>query len=149
MKFRPAILLVSLLLLAWLVAPADAAEGRLGPATLTIPGTKLACFHRHVRRFTGERQPSDCDIAGYEGEDRKSARFTLRGIKWEKWGSFRSLTSLLSDFPKQTGVYRVVAFRRVECQNRQVWYSRAIVLDRRGNIHVLRLPTCKDTGIVP
>jgi hypothetical protein len=129
------------------VASGSAAEGRLGPATPPIPKTKIACFNKQVGRFSGERQPANCEVAGVEGGENHLVKFPLSGIKWEKWGRFRSLTSLLSNFEQRGDVYRVVAFRRVECADRQVWYSRANVLDGRGENHLLRLPVCSDPGI--
>jgi hypothetical protein len=126
---------------------AEAAEGRLGPATFAVHRTEIACFHGRVDRFTGMVQPRNCEIAGYEGRGRKFTRFPLAGIKWESWGRFNSPTSLLSSFFKRRRVYRVVAYRRVECHDHQVWYSRANVLDDRGDVHTLRLPVCDDPEI--
>jgi hypothetical protein len=144
--------LVTLVLLAGLsfaiISPrATAAEGRLGPATLTVPKTRIACFHRQVNRFTPEREPHNCDVAGHEFGGREFVSFQLNGILWEKWGRFRSLASLNSAFRQRHVVYRVVAFRRVECSDGQVWYSRANVVGARGDIHFLRLPVCGQTTV--
>jgi hypothetical protein len=107
-----------------------------------IDRTLIACFDRKDGRSTPEVEPSRCDIKGHEGEAQRPVSFSVHGIRWNKWGRFRSWGVRGVD-TRTRGDVRVIAFRRVSCADGRTWYSAANVVDlRNGNYFVVRLPTC-------
>jgi hypothetical protein len=127
-----------------LICQSSLADGgiRISPTRRRIPGTLIACFHKQSGRYTVEREPARCEIAGYE--KRAFFNFYVERIKWERWGRFRSLTSRGED-PRMKSEVRLIAFRRVRCRDGRVWYSSANVVNlKTGYYHEIALPTCDD-----
>jgi hypothetical protein len=124
------------------ISSADAGS-RIPRDTPTIPGVKIPCYHEESGRFTPAVHPARCQIAGFEGEGRKFVVFPIKWMKWEKWGRFRSITFQARNFRTQSDL-RVIAYRRVECADGQIWYSSVNVVNpRNGFVSVIRLPACR------
>jgi hypothetical protein len=126
-----------------LSGPCSIASGGTGvPGSQRIAGIKISCYHKQSRRFTAEVKPSNCDIAGLEGEQKHFVTFPIHRLSWSEWGDFRSEGSKGEDVSDGSRV-RVIAFRRVRCTDGRTFYSAANVVEPgNGSYSVVRLPTC-------
>jgi hypothetical protein len=140
---------LSLVLSAFLVMialvslmPSMALATRIPGTHGRIPGTVLPCYQKKTHRFAAEIQPSRCELAGTEGQQRKPTKIPIRGINWEFWGTYSSRGS--NGVEVRTGLHvRVFAWRRVECRDGRIWYSSAVVFKpSNSQISVLRLRPC-------
>lgn len=141
-------------LLLGLIASSPGASGhqtRVSVGHPPIPGTKLACDHRKIHRFTAEIHPGRCEVAGIaEGEG--FVRFPIEGewerIEWNHWGGFRSQGNEAVN--RRTGrEVRVIAYRRVRCPDGSTWYSLANMFSLEGSYNaVIRLPVCNDPRLI-
>lgn len=112
-----------------------------------VPKSQIACFHKKIHRFTAEAKPRNCELAGYEGEQNKFVRYPIQNLKWHEWGRYSAEGSrgILSG---QIDV-RVIAYRRVRCNDNRTFYSAANVVEPgNGSYYVVRLPTCDDDALV-
>jgi hypothetical protein len=119
------------------------ATARVGvPGLVRVGNTMIACHHQGSDRFTAEIRPARCDLAGQEGERRKSVSFPIQKLRWSEWGEFRSEGSYGVDTDNGVRV-RLIAFRRVRCPDGRVFYSAVNVVEPgNGSYAVVRLPTC-------
>lgn len=130
-----------------LTALCSLAGARVGvPGLVRVGNARIACFHPESHRFTAEIRPARCDLAGHEGEKRKSVSFPIQKLRWSEWGEFRGQGSY--GVNAGTGVrVRVIAFRRVLCPDGRVFYSAANVVEPGdGSYSVVRLPACDIDG---
>jgi hypothetical protein len=113
----------------------------------------IPCFHEETGRYTAEAQPSHCDIAGRR--NRKAfVEVPVRGMRWSKWGSFRSRGShgkttafSVSHRPDGTGV-RVIAYRRVACGDGRTSYSWVNVFFPGNGLNIeIKLPPCNAPSV--
>jgi hypothetical protein len=123
------------------------ASGRTGvPGLVRAGNAMIACYHPVSHRYTAERKPSGCDLAGREGEANKFVSYPIQKMRWAEWGEFRSQAS--DGVNSSNGIrIRVIAFRRVRCSDGRVFYSAVNVVEPgNGSYFVVRLPTCDVPG---
>lgn len=100
----------------------------------------IACFHEETGRFTGQAQPSRCTLKGHRGSE--VVKVPITGMKWGHWGSKVTRAAYGVD-TLNGGRVRIIAFRRVTCDDGRTWYSMAIVGRlRNGTFFGLGLPAC-------
>jgi hypothetical protein len=113
----------------------------------SVPNAQIACFHHKIHRFTAETKPRNCELAGLRGEQNKFVRYPIQSLKWHEWGRYSAVGSrgILNG---QIDV-RVIAFRRVRCQDGRTFFSAANVVEPgNGSYYVVRLPTCEDDALL-
>jgi hypothetical protein len=106
-----------------------------------IPASQISCYHRKTHRFTEERHPDRCEIAGYEGKQRRFVVLPIENLNWGHWGAGRTRAPQATEIGTGRAV-RVIAWRRIRCAE-ETWYSATLVLDlRNGHYVVIRPPFC-------
>jgi hypothetical protein len=135
--------LASVVLISALVIGVGASMSVPVKAQAAKTPTVIACFHKKSGRVAGLAHPNQCVIRGYRGRGRQRiVAFTIRGIRWGHWGAVPTRGAFGNDVRTGEGV-RIIAYRRVECDDGRAWYSRVILNFRgTGNFFELRLPTC-------
>jgi hypothetical protein len=132
--------------LVWLLAgPSASVAGgwtRIAWSQPKISETTIACFHEARHRYTRERHPGSCAIAGYRGEGRKFVAVPVKEMVWGHWGA--GTTRAAQGVDARTGVrVRVVSWRRIRCANGRTEYSAVSILDlRNGHYFVIRPTLC-------
>jgi hypothetical protein len=130
-----------------LAAFCSSAGGRTGvPGLVRVGNAMIACYHPVGHRYTAEKKPSTCDLAGREGQADKFVSYPIQKMRWAEWGEFRSQAS--NGLNSGNGIrIRVIAFRRVRCRDGRVFYSAVNVVEPgNGSYFVVRLPTCEVAG---
>jgi hypothetical protein len=100
----------------------------------------IACFHEETGHFTGQAQPSRCTFKGHRGSE--IVKVPIAGMRWGHWGS--KVTRAAYGVNALSGErVRMIAFRRVTCEDGRTWYSTATVVRlRSGTFFGLDLPAC-------
>jgi hypothetical protein len=116
----------------------------------------IPCFHKKTGRYTAEVKPSTCDVAGDRPDKKAFVEVPITGIRWSRWGSFRSFgshgkTKTMVFFenhrPGGAGV-RVIAYRRVACGRGRTSYSWVnVVFPQRGVVVEIKLPPCNSASV--
>jgi hypothetical protein len=113
----------------------------------------IPCFHKKTGRYTAEVEPENCDLAGPRN-GKAFVEVPVTGIRWSKWGSFRSRgshgkTTAFSDSPRPGGIgVRVIAYRRVSCGGGRVSYSWVNVFYPGNGLNIeIKLPSCNAPSV--
>jgi hypothetical protein len=127
-----------------LAALSSSASGRTGvPGLVRVGNAEIACYHAGSHRYTAQIKPTNCNLAGHEGEAKKFVSFPIQKMRWAEWGEFRTQASYGVNTSNKVRV-RVIAFRRVRCPDGRVFYSAVNVVEPgNGSYFVVRLHTCE------
>lgn len=119
------------------------AHERVSQAT-RVRGIMIGCFHRNSHRYTAEIKPTDCVIAGAEGQQEKYAAYPIKRLRWSEWGEPRAEGSYGVNV--RTGArVRLWAAGRVRCPNGRTFYEKINVTNLyNGSYSAVRVPTCDE-----
>jgi hypothetical protein len=75
-----------------------------------IPASQISCYYRKTHRFTEERHPDRCEIAGYEGKQRRFVVLPIENLNWGHWGAGRTRAPQATEIGTGRAV-RVIAWK--------------------------------------